>query len=265
MKSSQLKSLIYLILCVSLIFHSAGYKAHAQSQCSTYFHAQKYTSQIVNSKFKTLLPENARGYAVIVSVMLFSAGVSSFISAHIAKDYPFMTYFISQLSILGIVVIGAPIWEPLSSYVRSKAFRLKKDFNPNNSFDKSYLEELWHETQLKYSINSQMSRNVVTSALNNIQLNLYHSYKAFQEGDKHYAILQISSMAVRLRTLFSEIHPRDEQVQLAFRSILSIEELKNKNPDLKSEILKKISELDPDSVHPQNQGYYQNLVAAWLD
>lgn len=259
-----MKSIFSFIVCASLLLQ-APYFAQAQPQCSSYFQNQNSLKKIATSRFQTLLQQNARGYAVIVSVMLLSAGVSSFISAHIAKDYPFMTYFISQLSILGIVVIGAPIWEPLSSYVRSKAFRLKKDVLPNDSFDKSYLEELWHLTQQKYSINSQMSRNVVASALNNIQLNLYHSYKAFQEGDRHYAILQIASMAVRLRTLFSEIHPQDEQVKLAFRSILNIEELKNKNPDLQSEILNQISILDPDSLHPNNLRYYQDLVAAWLD
>lgn len=256
-----MKQLICLIVCMGLFFQPIQAQT-SSPQCAQYFSKHKSLVQTIQNTFsESLKLQNARGYAVIVSVMLFSAGVSSLISARVAVDYPFMTYFISQLSVLGIVVIGAPIWEPLASYIREKAFTFNR---AKLLTDKSYLEELWHSTQQNYSINSQMSRNVVTSALNNIQLNLYQSYKAFQEGDAHYAILQIASMAIRLRTLYSDIHPQDKQIALAFRSILNIQNLKIKNPNLASEILEKISELDSDGFH-KNRSYYERLLKAWLD
>lgn len=251
-----------LTIITGLTFSQNVKAMTSANSCQALFSHQNTIPKTIQNYLKqNPFIKNARGYSIIISVMLFSAATSSYISSKIATDYPFMTYFISQISILGIVVIGAPIWEPLSSYFRNLAFRLNKE---NKTFEQNvqskYLEDLWQTTQKEFSINSQMSRNVIASVLNNIQINLFQSHMAFQKGDYPYAILQIATMAVRLRTLYSEIAPDDFQVTLAFQSILKYE-LK-KHPKIFSDTWLEIKKLD--SHFNQNKNYYQKLLNEWL-
>ncbi len=269
------------IFLVFLLLTSPALQAKPLAQCGNYFinhepiQNAKYFSSLAKTQFLKVkgLHKNARGYAVIITTMLLTASVSSYISATVAKDYPFLTYFISQVSLLGIVVIGAPIWEPVSSYFRKFAFNIKNNGSQQNA--DPYLEKMWFESQEKFSLNSQMSRNVVVSALTNIQTTLYEANLAFTNGRIDYAIQQIASIAVRLRLLFMEIKPNDEHIALAFRSIFTshlthnltpVKSLgaQNKNPDLKSEILNKISVLDRD-FNDESSAYYKTLLQTWLD
>jgi len=104
-----------------------------------------------------------RGVATIGGLMLGSAAATTLLSAHLPDKAQFLSHFVGQLSALGIYAIGAPLWEPLSSRFRQWAFRQSRGSHQSNPRDE--LERLWTSTQRHYSLNGQMSRNVLTQAL----------------------------------------------------------------------------------------------------
>jgi hypothetical protein len=199
-----------------------------------------------------------RGYAVIIATMVTTAAVTTYLTAALPKDLQFLSQFVSQVGTIGIYVFGAPVWEPLASAFRKMAFGFSEGA-PQKA--ESELEQLWRNTQNKYSLNAQMSRNVVNAFIFNAQHIFYAAHKAITEGDEAYAIDQLSMIAVRMHKLFAEIPPDEESVTQAIRA--SFTRHIPKAHLLYGPLLAQIQVIDPDK-RPETLEFYKELLNIWL-
>ena len=199
----------------------------------------------------------ATGYAILIAAMVASAAVTSSLSAALPKHAQFLSYFISQVSTLGVYVFGAPIWEPLGSGFRKMAFGVEGEAGGGDDA----LETMWRRTQHAYSLNEQMSRNVITSFLTSVRQNFYEAHRAATAHDPVYAVDQLAEAAVRLRRHFADISPRDESVAAAIRAAFT----NSVTVDLafRQRWRDAIDRLDP-AAAGEDRAYYDDLTDAWF-
>ena len=194
----------------------------------------------------------AVGYAKLVTVMVVTAIVTSYVGGRLPR---FMAQFVGQLSTLGVYVVGAPIWEPMSSAFRKMAFDVNGEAGPVDD----QLEALWRRTQREYSINEQMSRNVIASFLMTAKMNFYQAHAAYAR-DPAYAAAQIAEAAVRVRRYFADISPRDQAVTAAVRAAFT--DHAPVDQGFREAVMRAIATLDP--VTPDLGAAYGDLLEAWL-
>jgi len=204
-----------------------------------------------------------KGYAILIGTMIGSAALATFLTSHLPTQFSFFSQLLSQLSTLGVYVFGSPIWEPLSSGFRKFAFGVSQapDIQTETSTENQRLETVWLRTQENYSLNSQMSRNIINLFISSTRQNFYEAYGAIHSGNKTYAADQVAEAAVRMRMLFKDIPPDDSSVKLAIRSAFSahIDE-----PGFSDLVRQQIQINDPDFDSKIVSLYYQRLMAAWF-
>lgn len=200
-----------------------------------------------------------RGYAVLIGTMVGSAVLTSSLSSHLPSDYQFASVFIGQISTLGVYVLGAPIWEPLSSRFRKWAFGMS---NETWGASSQHLEATWTRTQEHYSLNAQMSRNVMSQFILTVKDNFYQAYRAHVENNTAYSADQIAEAAYRMRILFKEISPTDQSVAAAVATAFTHHvTIDSQTVDL---IWKRLQILDSEILEPKVRLYYESVLATWL-
>lgn len=203
--------------------------------------------------------QQARGYAILISAMVLSAATTTYLTSSLPQNFQFLSHFIAQVSTLGVYVLGAPIWEPLSSRFRKMAFGVH--LMDSKTEDPGF-ESLWRKTQENYSLNAQMSRNVIIQFIISVQQNFYEAYRATRSNDPEYAANQIAEAAYRLKHLFKEISPTDQAVATvvhsAFSNHLDLDE------DFESKVLEKITAFEKQTLSPEQLEYYSALLKTWL-
>lgn len=269
-----------LLLVLALSFSPASAKsaiaAKSASECSELFSsstanvddaaASKLAHEIEATLSKSqavqsFFGKKARGYVILTAAMVASAAVTTHLTAHLTTETAFLSTLVGQISTIGIFVLGAPIWQPISSAVQKFAFGIGNGKVDATGFDPE-LERLWQQTQSRYSINAQMSRNVIQSFL----LAAHSSFSAAREariqGNEALAVDQIAESAVRLRNLFGEIDPEDASIALAVQATFTRHV---SDPFmLESAVMERIRLNDPQASTPDVDLYYRTLLRAWL-
>ncbi|MCB9025578.1 MAG: hypothetical protein H6625_04610 [Bdellovibrionaceae bacterium] len=170
---------------------------------------------ITKSIFSVLKNDNVKAYAAITSVMVGSSSLVAFLSTLVSKDHPalayFMATFLSQITSLGVFVVGAPIWEPLQSKIRAYAYRMTGNHQKNVQTH-NFLEKQYFTTNVALSLNEQMSRNVIKDYIKTLTQTLYFAKRASHEGDNDYITSQIAELAVRLHFLYPDVNPTSKIV-----------------------------------------------------
>lgn len=205
---------------------------------------------------------SSRGYIIISAAMVTSAALSAKLTHALPKDMEFLSNLVGQVSTIGIFVLGAPIWEPISSAFRKYAFGLKRSDTAAPAASDPALEVIWQRTQSQYSLNSQMSRNVVQAFLLAAHANFTSARIAMLEGDRKLAVAQVAEMAVRMRRLFAEIDPLDPSVRLAVQSTFARHIIDSH--EILDDVITQIKNDDPEFRNASVEAYYQALLSCWL-
>ncbi len=202
------------------------------------------------------------GYSILVGTMVLSAVGTTYLTAALPQKYKFLSTFVSQFATLGVFVFGAPIWEPISSWFRKKAFGMKTSPTfQQEDFDASF-ESVWVKTQENYSLNAQMSRNVINQFLILARQNFYEAHRAMQSNDPEYAADQVADAAARLKTYFREIEPSNPMVAQAIQS--SFTNHIHVDQDFYKSVIERIRRLDNSFDSEDSQNYYQDLLSTWF-
>jgi hypothetical protein len=226
----------------------------------------KWTSERVAEDLekKGVRKIEARGYAILIAAMVGSAAATTYLTALLPPNFQFLSQLVQQISTLGVYVFGAPIWEPLSSGFRKLAFGVRgagREAEEGSARDPE-LESLWRRTQESYSLNAQMSRNVISQFIISVQQNFYEAHRAIQTQNVDYASDQVAEAAYRLRTLFKDIPPTEPSiatvVRATFTNHIAIDQA---FVDL---VMLKISRLDRYSETELARDYYRQIVDLWL-
>jgi hypothetical protein len=206
----------------------------------------------------------ARGYSILIATMVASAVAANYASSSLPPNLQFISYFLSQISTLGVFVFGAPIWEPLSSGFRKMAFGVKKSDaeRDEKSLDARRFDELWRRTQETYSLNEQMSRNLVTQFIVSVHRNFYEAYRAVNERNPIYAADQLAEAAFRLRTMFRDISPEDPSVAAAVKT--AFVNHVQVDPEFVEQVRKQVAVLDKDAETKTAKAYYDRIYLSWL-
>ncbi len=256
----------FLLLVLSLSF--TGVRASGENLCREILSPSDdlvhSVSQAVEKdlKGKGFSKREARGYAILISTMIGSAAATTYLSSSLPSDFQFVSHFIAQVSTLGVYVFGAPIWEPLSSRFRKVAFGVRGADNPEENFLKPEFESLWRRTQENYSLNAQMSRNVINQFLISVHQNFYEAHRAVKSGDKNYAADQVAEAAFRLKTLFRDIDPSDASVASAVKTSFTNHVVVD--AEFVQSVLDRIAKLDPSFAAVESRAYYDELLGVWL-
>lgn len=211
-----------------------------------------------------LAPKVWGGYTLIAGTMVGTAAATSYLTTILPGEAKFLTQLISQLSTLGIYIMGTPIWEPLASYFRARAFRMSSEnLNPAMIHSLEGYEQIWQNGQRVYSINAQMARNIINQFIIATQQNFALAHHAMHRGDRDYAGSQIAEAAVRMRRLFAEVPPNEPSVALAVRATFS--QHINIDQNFRNFVWLQIVGFDKEGVLQESvQNYYQQLISAWL-
>lgn len=202
-----------------------------------------------------------KGYAILLGGMVGSAALTTYLGAHLSEEFKFTSIFLSQISTLGVYVLGAPIWEPISSKFRKWAFGLNRN-QQNATVASRELESTWIRTQESYSLNAQMSRNIISQFIITVKDNFYQAYRAMTENNPEYAADQVAEAAYRMRILFKEILPTERSVAAAINSAFTSHvEI---DAAFRKAVWQKLNALDSDSSEPDVRAYYQVVLHTWL-
>jgi len=213
---------------------------------------------VTKSLFSSLKNRNVKAYAAISSVMIGSSSLVAYLSTLVSKDHPALSYFVatflSQITSLGVYVVGAPIWEPLQSKIRAFAYRMTGTYQDNLPTH-NFLERQYFKTNKALSLNEQMSRNVIKDYIKTLTQTLYFAKRASVENDYDYITSQLAEIAVRLRFLYPDVNPTNKivvnAVHAGFTDFIVAPE------SYVARTLAKIKELDPVND-------YGKTIEAWL-
>lgn len=267
-----MKNAILTLLMMALVATSlCPSPAFAKRRCEQIFGqsgdiviAKSISDRLTNSvEISKRFGTKARGYVIISAAMVSSAAVSAHLTSALPSDMAFLSHLVSQVATIGIYVLGAPIWEPISSAFRKFAFGLNQLDTSAVLKSDPELESLWRKTQGHYSQNAQMSRNLIQSFLIAAHGNFTSARIAMRENEPQLAVEQISEMAIRMRRLFHELDPQDASVALAVRSTFTRHVAVTDR--FKSQVFAKIQDDDPDFSEPEAQAYYAAILSSWLD
>lgn len=246
------------VQCVDLIGPSARemnlrYSSHLSQGLLTHMRSRLRSSGRDWSSYK--------GYVVLAGIMVGSAAITSQLGSQLPQSMQFATIFISQLGAIGLYALGAPILEPLTSRFRKWAFGMND--NSEGDFSTDPLEATWRRTQNHYSLNAQMSRNIISQFILSVKQNFYYAYRAMEESNPEYSADQIAEAAFRMRLLFKDIEPDDLSVAIAVRATFTRHITVDRA--FIELVQEKASDLDPDSSLPVVRSYYDELFTAWFD
>ncbi len=203
-----------------------------------------------------------RGYSILVGTMVGSAAVGSYLTSLLPAHTEFLTGFIGVLSGLGFYEFSAPIREPLNSTVRKFSFIIKKYGGLQTVNSNKELDQLWARTQENYSLNSQMSRNIINNFILSAKQNFYEAHRAMVSENEIYAIDQIAEAAYRMRMLFREVEPNDSSVAGAIKtSFLNHVKI---STEFSEKVFDRIKILDSKINEPQVSQYYREALKAWI-
>ncbi len=202
------------------------------------------------------------------SIILTTSGLTSWASSHLPNQLQFLTFYLTQVSLLGTLVIGSPIFEPLGSKIRHWAFgrqSAQASLEAPNNTDGQYtvfLEEMWERTQKNYSINAQMSRNIIEIFLRLNVLNFQWAFSAYSKGEISLASNYLLQGMLRMVERFPEI-PLDapvvlQEVQLFFPKT---EKLEPKRLQLRESLETKIEALEKTVAE---RIVLQDILKYWL-
>ena len=203
-----------------------------------------------------------RGYAILIGSMVGSAALTTYLGSHLNSDLQFLSIFLAQVSTLGVYVVGAPIWEPISSRFRQMAFGIGKDSSLDAVGLNPQLEATWLRTQENYSLNAQMSRNIITQFIVSVKQNFYEAQRAYSTSDNNFSADQVAEAAFRLRLLYKEISPDDVSVAAAINSAFTNHIVVDST--FVELVWSKIRILDPNFDLVENRQYYRLALQSWL-
>lgn len=211
-------------------------------------------------------PGKMRGYSILIGSMVGSAALTSYLTSMLPPRMQFLSLFCAQISTLGVYVFGSPIWDPLASGFRKMAFGISEDPSGKTKTtdpDQQKLERIWKRLQNSYSLNAQISKNMINSFLSSTRQNFFEAHRAMHSNDPHYAADQVAEAAFRMRRLFREIPPDEISVRVAAQTAFTRHGPVDEN--FKKLVLQKLSELDPQWEAGQNSDYYHQLLSHWLE
>ena len=173
--------------------------------------------------------QRLKSYSVIASVMVGSSSLAALLSSLVGENSPALTYFaatfLSQLSSLGVYVVGAPIWEPLQSKVRAMAYRKTGEHQEANEIH-SFLEKQYFRTNRQLTINEQMSRNILRDYVLMVSMAFDSARHASSTRDFDRVARQIAEVAVRLNKLYPDVDPKDplvvRAIHIAFTDFIEL-------------------------------------------
>jgi len=264
---------IYLYLTVFLLFIPSF--TYAAQDCDRTLLETRSQNEILASRVadesaqvaETILNEtevqgpSKKGYAILIGAMVGSAALTTYMGANLPSNLQFASIFIAQVTTLGVYVLGAPIWEPLSSKFRKWAFGISKK-NPLKSATTSQLESTWIRTQENYSLNAQMSRNIISQFIFTVKENFYNAYRAHVEFNPDYSADQVAEAAFRMRILFKDIDPSDISVASAIRTAFTNHvKMDSQYFEL---VLNRLQLLDSNFDDPVVKRYYDLILKTWL-
>lgn len=256
---------IHSILTICLI----SFACHAEEPCSSNLQDANENnvprqiaslSEVELTKRGVSLSQ-AKGYAILVGTMAASSALTAYLTNHLPAGAQFLSHFTSQVATLGFYVFGAPILEPLSSRIRQTAFRIQ-DKAPADQALLDPLELQWRETQNLYSLNAQMSRNLINAFIAATHASYFEARRAYKNRDLSYGATLFAQTAVHLRSSFREIPATEPSIANAIRAAFTTDV----QPDLKFiELVRyKIETLDPTVKESETNAFYDLLLKTWL-
>ena len=107
----------------------------------------------------------AKSYMALVGIMVGTSSLTLAVSSAVGPEHSmlsgFLTIFLSQITALGVYVVGAPIWEPLTSAIRARGYMHTHPQDVDlQAGSLQELEDQYFRTNSMLSINAQMSRNI---------------------------------------------------------------------------------------------------------
>ncbi len=225
----------------------------------------------------------AKGYSKIFGTMVATAAVSSKLISSLPENAKFLATLFTNISVLGVNIVGACIWDSLTSaskiwgfkQISTKAAGEAGSVMASNvvkeaglTAELKRLDGIWAATNATYTNNAQVGRGVLNNFLGSLRQDLQSAYMAIsmpQAGapQRKYAITRLAMIAVRQRQLYAELSPADRWIVMELRSGL-IDHVPGGAVDWEADFLKRIMELDPDASQPTALKFYQDLVRAWL-
>lgn len=214
------------------------------------------TNELIMTTYKVLnksLPGNSKAYLTITSVMIGTSALTAYLSLKFNTDTPMLSHFLStflgSVTTIGIFVVGSPIWEPLQSFIRSRAFKLFSDLENRDVLEKQYFD-----TNIRLSINAQMSRNIFRDYIKTASQS-FHVARTHLNTDHDYSIEQIAEIIIRLHELFPDVDPSNKTI---VRSIQSTFYTNLENPSqFRNQIAARLKDMDPETNH-------QKTLEAWF-
>lgn len=256
------------ILCVILCLAMPAAWAHDSKPCERLLLAEN--ERIAHEAARAAEQElrqrgarriEARGYAILIGTMVGTAAATTYLSSSLPQGFQFLSHLLAQVSTLGIYVFGAPIWEPLSSGFRKLAFGVRGSHHPVQTGEPEF-ERLWRRTQEHYSLNAQMSRNVISQFIISVQNNFYEAHRAIHARNPVYAADQIAEAAFRLRTLFKDVPPGEPAVAAVVRSAFTHHV--TVDAAFIGLVSDRLRRLDAKVDSDEARDYYELIIAAWL-
>ena len=213
-------------------------------------------------------------YSVALSCIVFSAYAGSklnkFLAARnkiTAAQRDFIQVFIPIITGLGVFSVGAPLWDPVRSFIRRWAFSSNQLSEEDDAFSGKYparpdLEKFWFQMQKYFSVNAQMSRNTLSAFLVLITPSLQDAAEAYTEQRLDYAATQFAKIMVQMRFLYSEITPANPILAVSIKSYIRGLEIEHEFLD---KILAISDELDPLKETESGYNYYVLCLRSWFD
>ena len=213
-------------------------------------------------------------YSVALSCIVLSAYAGSKFNELLASrkniteaQQDFVRVFIPILTGFGVFSVGAPLWDPLKSFVRRWAFASNQRSRQEDAFAGKYpnrpdLEAYWLQMQKYFSVNAQISRNTLSAFLMLITSSLQDARRAYDEQRYDYAAAQYAKVMVQMRFLYSELTPSNPiltaTIQSYLRGIAPAQEFFDN-------ILSITTELDPLKDELDGRAYYVRCIRAWFN
>ena len=213
-------------------------------------------------------------YSVALSCIILSAYAGSKFNELLASrksitdaQRDFVRVFIPIITGFGVFSVGAPLWDPVKSFVRRWAFASNQRSREEDAFAGEYpnrpeLEAYWLQIQKYFSVNAQISRNTLSAFLILVTSSLQDARRAYDEQHFDYAATQYAKVMVQMRFLYSELTPTNPiltaTIQSYLRGIAPAQEFLD-------EILSITAELDPLKDKLDGRDYYVRCIRAWFD
>ncbi len=201
--------------------------------------------------------------------MLGSAAATTYLTSALPTSAKFLGVFIGQISTIGIYILGAPIWEQVSSRIRKYAFNVGEEPSRLRGIPDSNLEKIWLRTQSTYTQNAQYSRNLMNQFLFGLKQNFDQGLRGIghHDGEVDRALLidQVAEALMRARRLSADLPFDDTSIVLVVRMSLleriayQLELRKN----LSQLLLERLREVDPDSSDDHVMHFYSEILRVW--